>query len=163
MPELPEVEVIRRGLGPALVGLKIKEIETRRPDLRIPFPAEVQTVLRGQRIHACLRRAKYLIFEFDHDYSLILHLGMSGRLRHVCTKSDPVQKHDHFLVHFDNGESLIFNDARRFGMVLLLHTSKRDTHKAFSHLGPEPLDETFTGSVLYARLQSRRSCMPIER
>ncbi|GAC15459.1 bifunctional DNA-formamidopyrimidine glycosylase/DNA-(apurinic or apyrimidinic site) lyase [Aliiglaciecola lipolytica] len=144
MPELPEVEVSRLGISPHMIGETIKEVVVRNKQLRWPIPEEVHLV-HGLRINSIRRRAKYLLIDTDAG-SIILHLGMSGRLRVVPT-STALQKHDHVDIQLDNGQCLRFNDARRFGACLWLNKSE-DSHTLFRSLGPEPLTEDFDAQRL---------------
>lgn len=158
MPELPEVETARLGLAPHLEGRVVQDVVLRRPDLRWPIPAEITTLLPGQRILAVRRRAKYLLLETDAG-SALLHLGMSGSLR-VLPASTPVREHDHVDLLLSaggarNGRVLRFNDPRRFGC--LLWQPHGDTHPLLRLLGPEPLDAQFDGGYLFARSRGRRA------
>src|SRR3954465_3951607 len=121
MPELPEVETTIRGLAPVLEGRRIASVETRRPDLRRPFPADLRQRLTGARVTRLGRRAKYGLIETDRGDTLIFHLGMSGRWRIDPTE---IGKHDHLVLETDSGHMLALNDARRFGSVDLILTSE---------------------------------------
>lgn len=136
MPELPEVETTVRGLRPVLENRVLKSVETRRGDLRRPFPADVRQRLQGARVTGLGRRAKYGLIETDRGDTLVFHLGMSGKWR-----IDPVEleKHDHFILDTDDGHRLALNDARRFGSVDLIDTAHLGDWPAFKALGPEPL------------------------
>src|SRR5687768_10953686 len=117
MPELPEVETVRRGIEKALHGRTIVKAEVRRKDLRVPFPAGLASALTGRRLADCGRRAKYILLTLDDGQVLLLHLGMSGRvLLPAKGQHDTPGKHDHLILTFDNGTRLVFNDARRFGI-----------------------------------------------
>src|SRR5271166_1353506 len=153
MPELPEVETVRRGLEPAMVGARIAKVELRRGDIRFPFPPRFGERLTGQRICALARRAKYLLFLLDGRETLIAHLGMSGSFRveaaetttpgafHHERSKDP--KHDHVVLHLDNGKTVTFNDPRRFGFMDLVRAGALATHPRLSGLGDEPLAPEF--------------------
>jgi formamidopyrimidine-DNA glycosylase len=158
MPELPEVETVRRGMANAITGRTIKAVDIRREGLRTPFPKDMAERLSGRKVKKCLRRAKYILVEFDRGPAMSLHLGMSGRISLIAPKQayEPA-KHDHLIMMFDNGLRLVFNDPRRFGMVFLVESEVRDTHKAFANLGPEPLENDFTGPVLAAALKGRKT------
>jgi formamidopyrimidine-DNA glycosylase len=159
MPELPEVETIRRGLAPTLVGARIAGVELRRPDLRFPFPPDFAERLQGRRIVSLERRAKYLIATLDDGAALIAHLGMSGSFRieeqgeapggfaHPRSK-DPA--HDHVVFNID-GASVIYNDPRRFGFMTLAAADHLAEHPFFVGLGIEPLSNAFNAETL-ARL-----------
>src|SRR5205814_4095471 len=160
MPELPEVETVRRGLVPRLVGHRIVRLIQRRRDLRVPLPAKFAQKVEGRTVQAIDRRAKYLLIRLDDGQTLIAHLGMSGRM----TLSDapsaaehPFQRHDHVVIETDEGWQVRFNDARRFGLMLLVSPETIQRHKLFKGLGPEPLDEPFDGPALAARLKGRRT------
>lgn len=145
MPELPEVEVSRMGIAPHLEGQTIDKIIVRQPQLRWPVPATVQTAM-GQEILSVTRRAKYLFINTAPG-SIILHLGMSGKLRVIDQKAE-VQKHDHLDICLSSGQCLRFNDARRFGACLW--QGKDDAPDALlTHLGPEPLTDEFDGDHLH--------------
>ncbi len=152
MPELPEVETTVRGLEPALLGCAIVRIETRRPDLRRPFPVDLRQRMTGARVTALSRRAKYGIIETDRGDSMIFHLGMSGRWR---IDADTMGRHDHLILETDAGRVLALNDARRFGSVDLVETSARDAWGPFAALGPEPLGPAFSGAYLKTALKGR--------
>jgi formamidopyrimidine-DNA glycosylase len=153
MPELPEVETVRRGLEPAILGARIDKVELRRADIRFPFPASFQKRLAGQRIVEMGRRAKYLLFQLDGGETLIAHLGMSGSFRmektaastpgkfHYERSKDP--KHDHVVLVLDNGWVVTYNDPRRFGFMDLAPTETLEQHPRMSGLGVEPLAPEF--------------------
>ncbi|MDX1922621.1 MAG: bifunctional DNA-formamidopyrimidine glycosylase/DNA-(apurinic or apyrimidinic site) lyase [Alphaproteobacteria bacterium] len=155
MPELPEVETVMRGLSAVLIGRSFTSIELRRKDLRFPLPKNMERVLRGQPITSLARRAKYILINFANEQSLIVHLGMSGRMVIDDGKSN-VQKHDHVIFRTNKNHSIRFNDPRRFGMMDIVATSKTNTHKLLKHLGPEPLDAAFTGEALFAKLKPKK-------
>ena len=160
MPELPEVETVRRGLIPRLVGRRITRLIQRRRDLRVPLPAKFAQRVEGRTIRAIDRRAKYLLIRLDDGNTLIVHLGMSGRmtLYDASAAADhPFDRHDHVVLETDEGWQVRFNDARRFGLMLLAADAAIPAHKLFKGLGPEPLDDTFDGKVLAARLAGRRT------
>lgn len=152
MPELPEVEVVRRGLQGAIEGAVVRSTNTRRPNLRYPFPENLQT-LHGHRLTSVGRRAKHLLLSTDNHQTLVIHLGMSGRIVIVRDDQDyQLQKHDHFIMTFENGTRIIFNDTRRFGYVLLLNSDDVPHHKSLASIGPEPLSNDFNAPVLQSRL-----------
>lgn len=158
MPELPEVETTRRGLAPHLEGRRVLAVTLRRPDLRWPIPAEIETLLPGQTIRAVRRRAKYLLMDTDVG-SAIWHLGMSGSMR-VLPTDTAVQAHDHVdLSIMDKTQAtprvLRFNDPRRFGC--LLWQAPGETHALLRELGPEPLEDDFDGSYLFERSRGRKA------
>ncbi len=158
MPELPEVETVRRGLEPAMAGARIDSVELRRKDIRFPFPPRFKERLTGRRIIGLSRRAKYLLFQLDDDETLLAHLGMSGSFRlearetttpgafHRERSKDP--KHDHLVLHLDNGKTVIYNDPRRFGFFDLVATSDIPSHPRLIGLGDEPLGPDFDAARL---------------
>ncbi|HET9067706.1 MAG TPA: bifunctional DNA-formamidopyrimidine glycosylase/DNA-(apurinic or apyrimidinic site) lyase [Amaricoccus sp.] len=164
MPELPEVETVRRGLEPVLAGRRIVRAEVRRPDLRWPFPPRLAERLTGRRVVALGRRSKYLLAELDGGETLILHLGMSGRLlvsgAAVGSFHHPhpaPEKHDHVVLDIEGGARVTFNDARRFGVIDLWPTADIEAHRLLAGLGPEPLGNDFDGGTLARRLAGRRT------
>lgn len=160
MPELPEVETVRRGLAPKLVGRRIVRVVQRRKDLRVPLPERFPERLEGRLVRAIDRRAKYLLLRLDRDETLIVHLGMSGRMTlhdAASAAQHPFARHDHVAFATDEGWEVRFNDARRFGLMLLESDQGLAGHKLFKGLGPEPLDQSFDGTVLAGRLKDRRT------
>lgn len=157
MPELPEVETVMRGLEPVLKGGTITSVQMRRKDLRIPFPKDLKRKLEGQKILNLTRRAKYILIHLNDGNTLVIHLGMSGRMT-IIPKGEryDLQKHDHFIMTMKNGSQIIYNDPRRFGMIFLVGQDELMSHKAFSHLGPEPLGNEFSGPVLAERLKNKK-------
>ena len=156
MPELPEVETVRRGLEPALVGRRIAAVEQRRPDLRIPFPAGFSTLVAGRRVERIGRRAKYLLFGLDGGLVLICHLGMSGRMT-IRPRGDnrPPDPHDHVVFTTDEGLRVVFNDRRRFGLMTLARAGEESSHPLLAALAPDPLDPAFTAGRLSGRLAGK--------
>jgi len=157
MPELPEVETVRRGLQPVLEGHVLADVIQRRADLRLPFPARLPERLRGRRVGRIGRRAKFLLFELDDGQVLILHLGMSGRLTVYRDGVGPPGPHDHLEFLTDDGVTVRFNDARRFGIVDFAPSGDAEAHPMLAKLGPEPLGNGFSAAVLAAALADRRS------
>ncbi|MGM0552557.1 MAG: bifunctional DNA-formamidopyrimidine glycosylase/DNA-(apurinic or apyrimidinic site) lyase [Pseudomonadota bacterium] len=153
MPELPEVETTRRGLEPLLCDRRILALEVREPRLRWPVPAGLPEQLAGARIRGLARRAKYLLLDTDRG-GLLLHLGMSGSLRH-CEPDTPLRKHDHLRLHLDNGFEVRLHDPRRFGCCLPL-PAPPDVHPLLARLGPEPLDPGFDDATLFRLSRGRR-------
>jgi formamidopyrimidine-DNA glycosylase len=152
MPELPEVETVRRGIAPHVIGQTVTRVVVRQPRLRWPVPEILMTVLPGQRIQRVDRRAKYLLLRMTTG-TVIVHLGMTGRLR-ILSADTPVGKHDHVDMELANGRCLRFNDSRRFGAVLWT-AAPSEQHPLLAALGPEPLDESFSGAWLYERARGR--------
>ncbi len=153
MPELPEVETTRRGVEPHVVGRRIVELAVHEPRLRWPVKANIAAAVAGLTVRSAGRRAKYLLFELESGATLILHLGMSGSLR-VLASSTPRKLHDHLDIHLDSGQTLRFNDPRRFGS--LLYTSDDpNKHALLRKLAPEPLEADFNAEYLW-RVTRRR-------
>jgi len=149
MPELPEVETVRRGLAPAFEGARFVSVETRRPNLRFPFPEKFRQRLEGRKVLALRRRAKYLLADLDSGETLAMHLGMSGSFRiESPSPRSKASKHDHVVFQFDNGARVVYNDPRRFGFMVLFATHEQDQHKLFADIGLEPLGDDFTAAAL---------------
>jgi formamidopyrimidine-DNA glycosylase len=159
MPELPEVETIRRGLQPVLEGRKLARVVLNRADLRIPFPERFAERLTGRRIERLSRRAKYLLGHCDDGTVLIVHLGMSGRLTVEGNAQAPAPRgpHDHVILETDAGTRLVFHDHRRFGLMTLAREEELPRHPLLKDLGLEPLSPAFTPEALAARLDGRRT------
>lgn len=169
MPELPEVETVRRGLEPALLGARIVKVEQRRPDLRFPLPANFVQRLEGRTVLSLGRRAKYLLADLDDGMTLIMHLGMSGSFR---VEHDPAGQttpgsfhhersgsvtHDHVVFHLGNGHSITYNDPRRFGFMDLAARSALADHPSFKALGLEPLGNELSGERLATLFRDRKT------
>ena len=164
MPELPEVETVRRGLTPAMEGQVIVQADVNRPDLRWPFPENMAQRLTGQTVVKLRRRSKYVLADLSSGETLLIHLGMSGRM---LISGDPLgqfvhehpapEKHDHVVFHIGNGARVTFNDPRRFGAMDLLDTATADQHKLLAVLGPEPLGNDFNDSVLIKAFKNKKS------
>lgn len=167
MPELPEVETVRLGLLPVLVGNRFASVEQRRGDLRFPLPAHFAERLKGRKVEALDRRAKYLLARLDDGEVLVMHLGMTGRFS-VDTKTGksfelgefeneqkPSPKHEHIVFHLADGSAVRYADARRFGMMDLVLGDDLDSHKLFKGLGVEPLSDGFTPAWLAAKLRGK--------
>ena len=155
MPELPEVETVRRGLAPSMEGQVIARADVNRPDLRWPFPERMAERLTGQTVLRLRRRSKYILADLGSGETLLIHLGMSGRM---LVSGDPLgvfvhehpapEKHDHVVFHMENGARITFNDPRRFGAMDLMPTQAAENHKLLALLGPEPLGNDFHERVL---------------
>jgi formamidopyrimidine-DNA glycosylase len=152
MPELPEVETTVRGLVPVLEGRRLASVETRRADLRRPFPVDLRQRLTGATVVSLGRRAKYGLIDTDRGDTLIFHLGMSGRWR---IDPDELGPHDHFLILTEEGRRLSLNDPRRFGSLDLVRTEDLSAHEPFLKMGPEPLSANFSAATLAAALKGR--------
>jgi formamidopyrimidine-DNA glycosylase len=157
MPELPEVETVRRGLAPALVGRRIKRARTKRPDVRFPVPPCFAARLSGRRVDAFERRAKYLLAHLDDGNVWITHLGMTGRWSVIGAKRQPGDfyysappdpTHTHVVIDMEDGARLEFNDPRRFGYMDLIAEKELDAHPFFKGMGPEPLGNAFNEPYL---------------
>ncbi len=166
MPELPEVETVRRGLAPFLEGRRIVRAKTKRADLRFPFPKRFAKRLEGRRVEALSRRAKYLLAELDDGNIWVTHLGMTGRWSVAGLKQQPGDfyyveppdpAHTHFVLESDNGARLEFNDPRRFGYMDLIARHAFDVHPWFKGLGPEPLGNEFSAPYLAEALAGKKA------
>jgi formamidopyrimidine-DNA glycosylase len=157
MPELPEVETVMRGLRTCLQGHRIVRAETRRADLRWPLPANLARRLTGARVPGFRRRGKYILMRLDGGDSVLLHLGMSGRMLVETAGRNDVTLHEHLVIETDNGWHVGFVDPRRFGSIDLVPTAQEDSHRLLKDLGPEPLCDTFTPAVLSASLKAKRT------
>ncbi len=156
MPELPEVETVCRGLAKVLPGLAIRAVTQNRAGMRIPFPPELGRIANS-KVTAIDRRAKYILLRLGNGQTLILHLGMSGRLLiHDENKKYTSDKHDHLILQMESGISIVLNDPRRFGLAALTETKNLAQHKLFAHLGPEPLEKTFTAPYLADKIKSKK-------
>jgi formamidopyrimidine-DNA glycosylase len=163
MPELPEVETTRRGLAPLVERHRILRAVVRHRGLRQPVPRGLEQRLAGARVHALSRRGKYLLFSCEsanqEQGTLLVHLGMSGRLWLVDARTAP-EKHDHFDLVVDNGRVIRLRDPRRFGLVLWLKGDPL-AHPLLSHIGPEPLTADFDGALLYRETRSRSAAIKL--
>jgi formamidopyrimidine-DNA glycosylase len=169
MPELPEVETVRRGLAPVMQGARIVEVRARRPDLRFPLPKQFERRLRGTVVTSLDRRGKYLLAALSSGEVLLIHLGMSGSFRVVAQGRDArtpgrfhhprsgLRAHDHVLMHFSSGATVVFNDPRRFGFMLLCDSTALSAHPHLRRLGPEPLARTFSAASLARACAGRRT------
>jgi formamidopyrimidine-DNA glycosylase len=170
MPELPEVETVKRGLRSTLEGRKFTYVETRRGDLRIPFPKDFENRLTSRRVQRLWRRAKYIMADLDGGETLVIHLGMSGRIT-VYTKSNgrPLMdyattcgeigrgKHDHVVFDTDAPARIVFTDHRRFGLMTIVETASLESHKLFKDLGVEPLSKQFDAEYLKEALRNKKT------
>lgn len=156
MPELPEVEVVRTALDSQLSGLCLRQVNVRYPRLRYPLPDFSD--LLDHRLLTVKRRAKYLLLHFDHQKSLVWHLGMSGHF-HILQPEQDAGKHEHVQLLFDTNHSLRYRDPRRFGYADILPTQTLHAHPWFSKLGPEPLSVDFTVEAFNKALANRSSAI----
>ena len=172
MPELPEVETVRLGLLPVLEGHVLTGVETRRGDLRIPFPKDFVARTKGRKVMALRRRAKYLLADLDSGETLVIHLGMSGRMSvysqgkqrrigsYVYDKAPDGAgqgKHDHVVFETDAPARIVFNDHRRFGLMTLVDTGHLDQDKMFKGIGVEPLSKAFNAAYLAKALAGKKT------
>jgi len=167
MPELPEVETVRRGLQPALEGARLVRVRVNRPDLRFPFPSGFTKRLEGARVEALERRAKYLLARLERGETWCTHLGMTGRFvvteglnarspGEFVTAASMDEKHAHLVIETDRGARITFFDARRFGYMGLIPTAELAEHRWFKGLGPEPLEPEFGAAHLKAAFAARK-------
>ena len=159
MPELPEVETIRRGLSKAMTGQLINEVIVRRTDLRRPLPDGFVETVRGKKILTIDRRAKYLLMRLENDVVVLIHLGMSGRMV-IELGTDPQipnRKHEHIVFVLENNNIIRFSDPRRFGLIEISHAKDLSSHQLLKDIGPEPLSTEFNSLMLANRLQGRKT------
>ena len=173
MPELPEVETVRRGLQPAMQGRRISLVELRRPDLRFPFPKDFADRLEGSRVNSLTRRAKYILAHLDSGDVLIMHLGMSGRFTVFAAEGSPTNlgefyylqgaekagdgAHDHVVITLDGGIKLVYTDPRRFGMMDLCTEDELGSHRLLASIGVEPLGNELNSAYLNEALKGRKT------
>ena len=172
MPELPEVETVRLGLQPVLEGFRLTDVETRRGDLRIPFPKDFVGRTKGRKVKTLRRRAKYILADLDSGETLVIHLGMSGRMSvyaegHQRKLGNYVYdtppegagfgKHDHVVFETDAPARIIFNDHRRFGLMALVDTARLEDDKLFKGIGVEPLSSAFDTDYLAKALDGKKT------
>lgn len=161
MPELPEVETVRRGLEPVLVGNGFARVEQRRPNLRFPFPKRFVERLEGRKVEALDRRAKYLLARLDDGEVLVMHLGMTGRFtidRDADAKSEhqrKIPKHEHIVFHLTDGTAIRYADTRRFGLMDLIPAATLNDHALFKGLGVEPLGGELTSEWFAQKLKGK--------
>ena len=168
MPELPEVEAVRRRLQPAMRGARIERVLLRRRNLRRPFPRAFAARLEGRRIRSVARRGKYLLVALDSGETLLMHLGMSGSFRitrnatrRTSTADATLDRHDHVVFTLSNGVTITFNDPRRFGVMDLLHDGLAASHQALAAMGPEPLAASFSAATLAPALTGKRIALKV--
>jgi formamidopyrimidine-DNA glycosylase len=155
MPELPEVETVMRGLQARLEGRVIRHAAIHRPDLRWAFPPGLAARLTGARVTSFRRRAKYILMRLEGGVSVLVHLGMSGRMLIGPARPNAETPHEHLTLETDDGWRVGFVDPRRFGSVDLVPTAAEDAHRLLAGLGPEPLGADFTAAALSAVLAGR--------
>jgi formamidopyrimidine-DNA glycosylase len=164
LPELPEVETVRRGIAPAMEGRRILAAEVRRDGLRWPFPPRLAERLTGARVLGLRRRSKYILADLDTGETMLLHLGMSGRVVVDGNMSGQFHHdtgrlavHDHVVLTMEGGARITLNDPRRFGALDLLPTEGAEAHPLLAGLGPEPMGNAFHAGHLAGRLKGRRA------
>ncbi len=154
MPELPEVETIRRGMERAMIKKSFKNVTVQRRDLRTPIPDTLEQEITGKKVNSIIRRGKYLILNLSGQNNIILHMGMSGRI-HILTKERPPLKHEHVIMTMNDETRISFEDPRRFGMLYL--SKNWENEKPFSTMGPEPLSNDYSADILVQRLQNKKA------
>ncbi len=154
MPELPEVETVRRGLEPVLLGKRIIKAEKFSPKLRLPIPKDFGEQLTGQKVTSLTRRAKYILIHLESSLTVLLHLGMSGQVL-IFKKPAKPEKHDHFRLQIEGGNTILYRDPRRFGLVTFCPTNELEENKLLRGLGPEPLSNHFNGQALRSALSGK--------
>jgi formamidopyrimidine-DNA glycosylase len=169
VPELPEVETVRRGLQPVMEGARIVRLEARRPDLRRPLPADFARRVEGRTVTGIGRRAKYLTVDLSSGDVLLVHLGMSGsfRVNHEETNApgafhhprSAAPAHDHVVFHMSSGATVTFNDPRRFGLMLLVPRTELASHPLMREVGPEPLGNAFDAGLLAAACAGKKTSL----
>jgi formamidopyrimidine-DNA glycosylase len=170
MPELPEVETVRRGLQPAMEGSKITRLELRRKDLRFPFQPDFANRLQGRTVASLGRRAKYLLADLDSGDVLLMHLGMSGSFRVVSDENNVMpgafhhprsdeRAHDHVVFHMSSGPSVIYNDPRRFGFMKIFARSEIENEPFLKDIGPEPLGNEFDAAMLAGATAGKKTSL----
>jgi formamidopyrimidine-DNA glycosylase len=170
VPELPEVETVRRGLMPVMEGMRFRKVEARRPDLRFPFPKDFTARLTDQTVTGLGRRAKYLLADLSSGDVLVMHLGMSGSFRIAMNgAAEPVGEfhhprnealvHDHVVFHMSSGATVTFNDPRRFGFMTLIPRAALDQDKMMRAIGPEPLGNEFDAAMLAAACARKKTSL----
>lgn len=158
MPELPEVETVRRGVDPVLCGEYIKSVKLYRGDIRFPIPKDIPARLEGSVIRSTERRGKYIILHSDRDDCIIIHLGMSGAIKLIKADEDyALKKHDHIEVIMNGGQRMIYHDPRRFGFWDIVRSAELDTCRHFANMGPEPLSNHFHADYLHNALKGKKA------
>jgi formamidopyrimidine-DNA glycosylase len=170
LPELPEVEAVRRTLDPLLTNARIVDVDLRRPDLRAPFPRRFRARLTGQTVRSLTRRGKYLLAALSSGETLVMHLGMSGSFRIESPDGSAAGedeeagepgRHDHVVFHLSSGATVTFNDPRRFGFMTLLTDAQLSRHPVLSRLGLEPLSKAFDAAALARACAGRKTSLKV--
>ncbi len=159
MPELPEVETVMRGLAPVLEGVRLEKVQAFVPKLRVDLPIDFEERLTGNRVVQLSRRSKYILVECEDGLTAILHLGMSGRVSiYGANTHHPARaKHDHVTILTERGDLVVFNDPRRFGLIVFSTADTIQTHALIKDIGPEPLGNAFDVDTFWARIKTRKS------
>ena len=170
MPELPEVETVRRGLQPVMEGARFTKVEAHRGDLRWPLPEDFVARLQGRKVEGLGRRAKYLLVDLSSGEVLVMHLGMSGSFRVVRSRGESTPggyyherskqaAHDHVVFHMSSGARIAFNDPRRFGMMKLVQRAELEREPLLRQLGPEPLGNEFDAAMLARTCKGKKTSL----
>lgn len=158
MPELPEVETVRRAMAGAMIDRTVQSVQVRRYDLRVPIPQDIGQSLSGRKVVALLRRGKYMIMRLDHGRGTIIHLGMSGRVRiYPAGDKDAPLKHEHIILTLDNDVRVAYEDPRRFGMFYTAEHDDWRMDKPFAAMGAEPLEKDWSAEDLLQKLKNKKS------
>jgi formamidopyrimidine-DNA glycosylase len=163
MPELPEVESVRQLLEPAMLGARFRRVIVNRPNLRIPFPPQFVERLRGKTVTAVSRRGKYLVIELTSGETLVMHLGMSGwfHAARIGDRSREADPHDHVVFVMSSGQTVLFNDPRRFGFMDLAERGRLADYPALRKMGPEPLSKEFDAAALARACRGKRVSLKV--
>lgn len=159
MPELPEVEMVRRGLARHLMGKTLLSVKTQREGLRFPFPDDMESTLQGRTVLAIERRAKYLLVRLSGGITMLGHLGMTGSFVFVRERPYQPKRHDHVLFHLSDDGLMVYNDPRRFGVIDVLTTGEESEHRLLHHLGPEPMEDAWTPAVFCDTIRNKRAAI----
>lgn len=160
MPELPEVETIKEALRKAVCNSRIIKTHVRNRQLRVPIPEGFEDIMTNSVIIEIYRRAKYAIMKLDNGHSIVMHFGMSGKIKICNVTPENFEKHDHVIIQTTSG-TVIYNDARRFGLIVCVKTADIDKHPIFAHTGIDPFDSELTGAYLFNKLTHKKSAIKI--
>jgi formamidopyrimidine-DNA glycosylase len=155
MPELPEVETVKRGLEPVLLGMVVKKLTLNRPNLRIPFPDDMALRIEDKKCINLRRRGKYIWMDMEGGDTLVIHLGMSGSFS--INNTNDASPHNHVIFETERGDIITYNDPRRFGMMFFVKTGDEHAHKSFASMGVEPLGNDFHGGNLLSKIEFKKS------
>jgi len=157
MPELPEVQTVINGIKPKIFGKEIIDFKKYTPKLRYPISASIRNKIIGKFVKSIYRRAKYIIIDLEDNQSIVIHLGMSGRIALLEAVGIKLSKHTHFIIKFSNEIDLIYIDPRRFGLIKVLPSNSLFKSNIFNHLGVEPLSKEFSGGYLKKICENKKS------